>query len=384
MRKFTSFTVVFALMGAVVGCGGSSSTTSSAGSSSVSTSSSNSGSATSSSSIVATAKAKVAQFESGNAVFPGPTTAFSPGHKKAMIIACGFEAPVCAQESNFALAALTQMGWQGSVQDGKLSPQTQSGLVNQAVLAGDNGILLYGIDVNTIKASIDGAISKHIPIECLACYSGALRDHGVTDVTTDFQTQGTMMGYYLVAANNGKAKAVDFVDHAFPQTSLRTAGVQQVLSQCSTCKLTVRQMSVSETAQPGPPTWTAFLSQNPPGTYTDAVALYDGAGAPMAKTLKSQGRTTPVVDGYDADPDIVTALATKSLPYGITIGEPLPYEAWAAVDLLGRAAAGKPLWNGGDALPSVIISSSNASQYNGKYFAPQGDWKAKFLKLWGK
>ena len=60
-----------------------------------------------------------AQFESGNATFPGPTTGFTPGHKKATIIACGFEAPVCPEVSNFALAALKQMGWQGSVQDGQ-------------------------------------------------------------------------------------------------------------------------------------------------------------------------------------------------------------------------------------------------------------------------
>ena len=335
------------------------------------------------STFVAQMKAKVAQLESGNATFPGPTTAFTPGHKKATIIACGFAAPVCAQVSNFALTALKQMGWTGSVQDGQLSPQTQSGLVNQAVLAGDNGIILYGIDVNTIKAAIDSAIAKKIPIMCMACYSGALRGNGVTDVTTDFETQGTMMGDYLVAQNNGKASVVDFIDHAFPQTSLRTQGVQSVLSQCSGCKLKVVQMSVSETAQPGPPTWTAFLTQNPTG-YTDAVALYDGAGTPMAKTLQSQGKTGPTVNGYDADPDIVTALAKKSLPYGITIGEPLVYEAWAAVDLMGRAAAGQPLWANSDELPSVIISSTNASKYEGKYMAPAGNWQANFLKLWGK
>jgi ribose transport system substrate-binding protein len=385
VRKFISLAVMFALVGAIAGCGSSSSSTtiSSTGSSSANTTASNTGSTTGSSSIVAVAKAKVAQFESGNAVFPGPTTAFTPGNKKAVIIACGFAAPVCPQVSNFALSALKQMGWTGAVEDGQLSPQTQSGLVNQAALAGDGGIILYGIDVNTIKASIDSAVSKHIPIMCMACYSGALRGHGVTDVTTDFQTQGTMMGYYLVAANNGKATAVDFIDHAFPQTTLRTAGVQQVLSQCSSCKLKVVQMSVSETADPGPPTWTAFLAQNPPGSYTDAVALYDGAGTPMAKTLKSQGRSDPVVNGYDADPDVVTALADKSLPYGITIGEPLVYEAWSAVDLMGRAAAGKPLWAATE-LPSVIISSSNASQYEGHYLQPQGDWQANFLKLWGK
>ena len=335
------------------------------------------------SSFVAQLKAKVAQLESGNATFPGPTTGFTPGHKKATIIACGFAAPVCPQVSNFALTALKQMGWTGSVQDGQLSPQTQSGLVNQAVLQGDNGIILYGIDVNTIKASIDAAIAKKIPIMCMACYSGALRGHGVTDVTTDFETQGTMMGDYLVAQNNGKASVVDFIDHAFPQTSLRTQGVQSVLSKCSGCKLKVVQMSVSETAQPGPPTWTAFLTQNPTG-FTDAVALYDGAGTPMAKTLQSQGKTAPIVNGYDADPGIVTALAKKSLPYGITIGEPLVYEAWAAVDLMGRAAAGQPLWSNTAELPSVIISSSNAAQYEGKYMAPSGNWQANFLKLWGK
>jgi hypothetical protein len=50
--------------------------------------------------------------------------------------------------------------------------------------------------------------------------------------------------------------------------------------------------------------------------------------------------------------------------------------------------AGESLWEGSDKLPSVLITSENAKDFvvDGKpvYPAPPGDWKANFLKLWGK
>lgn len=333
---------------------------------------------------LAAIKAQVAKDKAGAVTWPAPTEAFDPGSKKAMIIACGFQAPVCVEAAKEGVKAVKAMGWTTPApQDGQLAPQTQSGLVNKATQQGYDAIVMYGIDVNSIKAAIDQATAKGVAIGCIVCNSGALRGK-VIDATPDFEKQGEQMARYLIAKNDGKAKVAAFQDSAFPQTSLRVSGVKKVMSSdCPACSLSVKQESVAETAKPGPPAFTALLSATPTGKLTDVVALYDGIGVPMATTLKSRGRKDMVIDGYDAEQPVLQALAGGTLPYGATIGSPVNYATWAAVDEVGRKVAGKPTWDA-TALPTVLITKDNASKYIGKQFQPAGDWQSTFTKLWGK
>lgn len=341
-------------------------------------------STTSGSSDLASIKAQVAKDEAGEVTWPAPTESFDPGAKKAMVIGCGFQAPVCAAAAKEGVTAVKAMGWSTPApQDGQLAPQTQSGLVNKAVQQGYDAIVMYGIDVNSIKASIDGALAKGVAVSCIVCDSGALRGK-VIDATPDFTKQGEQLARQLIAKNDGKAKVVAFQDTAFPQTTLRTTGVKNVISkECPDCSLEVKEQSVAETAKPGPPAFTALLSATRPGEVTDVVALYDGIGIPMATTLKSRGLKTPVVSGYDAEQAVLQGLADGSLPYGATIGSPVDYATWSAVDEVGRKVAGKATWDA-TALPTILLTKDNAKQYIGQQFQPKGDWRASFTKLWGK
>lgn len=340
--------------------------------------------ATNGSADLAEIKKKSAEDQAGIVEFPKPTEPFDPGAKKAMVIGCGFQAPVCAAAAKEGVAAVKAMGWESSdPQDGKLAPQTQGGLVTKAVQQGYDAIVMYGIDVNSIKAAVDAAVAKDVAVACIVCYSGALRGK-VIDATPDFEAQGEQMGRYLIAKNEGKAKVVAFEDNAFPQTSLRTAGLKKVIDEsCPDCTFESIQQSVGETAKPGPPTFTAMLSQKKKGDLTDAVALYDGIGIPMAQTLKSRGRDDFVINGYDAEEAVLQGLQSGDLPYGATSGSPVNYATWAAVDQVGRKVAGVENWDS-TTLPTILITKENASKYIGKQYEPEGDWRAEFKQLWGK
>lgn len=329
-------------------------------------------------------KQQVAEDASGDAEFPAPTEAFDPGSSKAMVIACGFQAPVCATAAKEADQAVKAMGWQSSgAQDGKLSPQTQAGLMTKAIQQDYDAVVLYGIDVNSIKAAVDQALAEDIAIGCIQCDSGNLRGD-VLDATPDFTEQGQQIGRYVVARNDGKAKVAVFEDSAFPQTVLRTKGVTTAIEEsCPDCSVETKEQSVAETTEPGPPAFTALLSANPSGSLTDVVALYDGIGMPMATTLKSRGRDDIMVSGYDADKAAVEAIASGDMPYAATIAPPVSYATWAAVDLVGRKVAGVETWDA-TKLPSVLVTEDNAEKYIDEQFQPDGDWRGTFKQLWGK
>jgi ABC-type sugar transport system substrate-binding protein len=329
-------------------------------------------------------KAQVTEDMSGKADFPAPTAAFDPGSKKLMIIACGLVAPVCVAAAKEADTAAKAMGWTTSgPQDGKLSPQDQAGLVTKAVEEGYGGIVMYGVDANSIKAAVDRAIEKKIPVGCMNCDSGPLRGN-VIDTEADFVAQGEQMGRYLIAKNEGKAKVAAFFDKAYPSTVQRTEGVEKALSSgCPDCSFDKIAQSAAETVEPGPPSFTALLSKSPEGSLTDAVALYDGIGVPMAKTLTSQGRKDVTVSGYDGDEAVLQGLSDGSIDtYGATIATPVSYLVWSAVDLVGRSAAGEELWDA-TTIPTVTVTKDNASTYLDAEFEPEGDWQATFKKLWG-
>jgi ABC-type sugar transport system substrate-binding protein len=381
-RAFTGSALAVVVALSLAACGSSNNDSGSTASST------NASKTNSSGTDLAAIDAQVAKDESGDATFPGPTEAFTPGSKKMMLIACSFTAPVCVTAEKEAAKAVKAMGWTtDGPQDGKFSPQVQAGLLNKAVQGKYGGVVMIGIDVNSIKSAVEQTIAAKIPIGCINCYSIAYRNKPgtVIDVAPSFKEQGNQMGRYLISKNKGKAKVVTFNDTAYPQTGLRAGGVQETLkASCPDCTVQKIPMSVGEVAKPGPPTWTATLSKNPSGTLTDAAAMFDGIGLVMAKTVKSQGRSDITMNGYDADVPVVKGLADGSLTnYGATIGGPIAYAAWGATDEVGRVVAGKEQWDGTD-LPNVTITKNNASQYPTGDFEPKGDWQANFLKLWGK
>jgi ABC-type sugar transport system substrate-binding protein len=322
--------------------------------------------------------------------FPGPTTAFKPGVGKAEVMGCGFVSSVCAAQANGAVAALRAMGWTvPNAFDGQNSPQTESGFIDRALQNKLDGIILASVDPSTIKTAIDRAISAKLPIICNNCASGTFNGKGVTDVSPDWKEQGVIAAWQVLSEQGDKAKVQTFADKQFLSAVLRSVGFQETIkANCSSCKVTYHDFPSSDYGKAGPPLWSAVLSSNSKGSITNAVPHYDGLGITVAKTNAQASRTEIKTGSYDGDPEAINALVTGSPAYDFTVSQPIAYEWYAGADLLGRMKAGAPLWTGSDKLPNVLVTAANAKDYvvNGQpiYVQPTGDWRANFLKLWGK
>ncbi|WP_165818208.1 sugar ABC transporter substrate-binding protein [Frankia canadensis] len=330
---------------------------------------------------MSTAAEKVAAATSLTPTFPVPKAGFEAGTGTIAVIAGGLSAPVHAEQAEVMKKAVTAAGWTVlGPYDGKFSPAVQGGYIDQAIQARANGVLLFAVDVNTIRAAVDRALGAKIVVACAMCTSGdQARAKGVLDVTPDFERQGEDLGWFIVQRSKGAAKVAITVEPAATGVVARTRGLEKVLDQCAGCSYNEIVIPAADSTLPGPPQWTAFLSAHPSG-YTDAVAYYDGLTTPMTKTLRESGRTDVTVSSYDADPAVLSLMAKGSAQLGADVASPLDFASWSAVDLVLRSKAGAARWDTTN-LPSVLLTGKNIAGFTPP-LQPAGDWHKTFTTLW--
>lgn len=396
MRRKVVAIIATLVAGAVIaGCGSTrSSTTSATGAGGSGASQGANTSAPPASQLQAKAQAVAASYMKPPKTFPGMSPAYDPGHGKAIVIACGFDVPGCVGPANEAVQGLRAMGWTtGPPEDGQTSVSTESNLVVQAAQEHVDGLILVGVDVNTISDATAQAVKAGVRIVCFPCNSGSKWKGKVVDVTPNWYKAGEISAWEILALEGSHAKTWQVNDAEFSAVQLRAAGTEHVMqTECPECSLTTTEVTASETAQPGPPPWTAYLASHPAGTLTDAIGEYDGIAIPMANTDVSDGRSTIQLGGYDGDRPNLTALATGK-PAGIAWTVAFPYyeEGWIAANVLGRWKAGLSLPTNltNDAL--VLITKANVAQYikgnpvgtAAVYPAPP-NWEHAFEKTWGR
>jgi ABC-type sugar transport system substrate-binding protein len=284
------------------------------------------------------------------------------------------------------------MGWQsGPPLDGQNSAQVQSAIMERAAQQKLDGIILIGVNVNTIPTATERAAAAGVRIVCVVCNSGPRWKGKVVDVTPDWTQAGVIAAWQTLAHSGDQAKVVQYYDAEFEAVILRAAGVEKTIkANCPTCTINTITVTASEFAQPGPPPWTAYLTAHPAGTITDAIAQADFLALVMSHTDVSDGRGEIAVGGYDGEPPNVKAIATGTPAVSWSVAHPYDYEAWSAADVLGRWKAGAPFPKGLNRMPLMLVTKANAAELlkgnpaPSTYPAPAGDWQGTFLKLWGK
>jgi len=319
------------------------------------------------------------------AEFPKPTEAFDPGKGRVAVISCGNAGINCKDGSEDATDAAKAMGWTPSpVFDGEFNPAKQAGYIRQAIQEKYDAIVLVSIDAKSIKAAVDAAAKANIPVTCVMCSNPGM-ENVVTDVTTGGTADGEAIGYWTAADSGGEGKVIAFDDASFPIVNVRVNAAKEILAEnCPDCEVEVKDIATTELTEPGPPTWTATLTANPPGSFKYAWSAYDPFAIPMTKTAEQQGRDDIKITGYDASPDFVE-LIKQGGDAAATTAAPFEYAAWGAVDQAARKVVGAPEWDGTE-LPVMLVTKDNADDpaLEAGFFNPPFDYKAEFKELWGK
>jgi ribose transport system substrate-binding protein len=382
-RGFAASVAIVLVIVFAVGCGSSSKSSSSSSSSSGTTTSSTSSSSSSGKSAAAAA---VKTFSKTSGVkFPQPSQAFNPGTGKVAVISCGNAGINCLQGSKDVQTAAKAMGWTPSpIFDGQFTPAKQAGFVQQAVQQGYDAIVLVSIDANSIKAAIDAAAAKKIPIACVMCVNPAFKGK-VVDVSTGGIAEGQALGSWIGANAKSGDTILAFDDKSFPIVHVRRQNAEAAIKKyCPSCKVKEADFPTTDLSKPGSPTFSAALNANPPGSLQFVMAPYDPAAIPFAKVAQQQGRTDFKMTGYDASPDYVNLIKAGTGVAAATTAAPFPYCSWGAMDQVARMKAGKATWPS-TRLPVALVTKANADQITGAFFSPPDfDFKSMFKKLWGK
>jgi ribose transport system substrate-binding protein len=334
----------------------------------------------------ADAQAAVEKFQQTSGVeWPQPTESFDPGTGKVAVISCGNAGINCLKGSEDAQAAAKAMGWEPSpIFDGEFTPAKQAGFVQQAIQQNYDAIILVSIDANSIKAALDAAVAKKIPIACVMCVNPDWEGK-VIDVSTGGVAEGEAIGSWVAANADPSKKIVGFDDKSFPIVAERRSNaIAKINEYCPDCQVEEADYPTTDLSKAGQPTFSGTLNANPSGTLGIVMAPYDPAAIPMAKAAEQQGRTDFKMTGYDASPDYLAMIKEGTGGAAATTAVPFPYCSWGAMDQVARIKAGKEPWES-NRLPSALVTADNADDFGEfGFFTPDFDFEAKFQELWGQ
>jgi ABC-type sugar transport system substrate-binding protein len=383
-KKSTMSVIVLALAVAVwalalSGCGSSSSST--GGSAPASTT-------TASSAIQTTAQKLVAPYEKLPPASAYPTLpAINPGTANAAVMSCSFSND-CLLSGEQAVDAFRAMGWKSDpTQNGNFSTATWSAFMARAASQHLAGVVLIGIDVNTISASVNEAVSAGVKIACVFCQSGAQWNGKVYDVGPNLQNMGYVATMEAIAEYGTNLKLVDFNSPGTDAIVERHLGVASTIAKyCPSCSFHTVTVNNVQLGEPGPPPWDSYLETHPQGTVNYVIGPFDNLDNEIAKTDQSEGRTDVQVGGYGfagALPYIEDGQEQSIVTYGFG------YYGYLAAEVIALLHANKPVPAGLTSLPVMLVTKNNVNivadnDNAGHYIAPPGDWQKTFLTSWGK
>lgn len=321
--------------------------------------------------------------------FAKPNQKFKPGVHHVAVISADVAGAGAATLIPFIDQAIKAIGWPvPKTGNGNLSPTTESSLIEQAVNAHVQGIILISITSATVSTALQLANAKHIPVVCANCgpNNGPGAVPGVIESGGSSVLQGEAQGAYVASQlQSTGGNVVAFNDNEFYQDTVQIgAAVQAINEYCSKCTVEEENTNTTEVFTPGVPFFAAFLASNPVNSVQWIITPYDPAAAPFATEAEQEGRTEINFMGYGGLPPFIGMIQAGSPPGAkADILVPIPYESWAAVDLLARAISHLKLWNAND-LPAAIYDQANYKNFSltAPFLNPPFNYQAFFRAQW--
>lgn len=257
-------------------------------------------------------------------------------------------------------------------------------LVEQAVAANADGIVLFNITPESVSGPLQKAIDRGIPIIDLnnGDPTDPLQPGIFAHVAAEFSIDGKKKADWMLADSGCELHLATFTVPTLTVVELMIDGaIAEVKRLCpETCTVTESEFDLSNFATSLGPQAQTVIRRDPSINYIDPAA--DAFAAVISPVLQQAGTDVRIV-GHDGNPSTLETMATGNTLQAMTIaGPPEVFIGWALLDQLGRGMLGEEPadW----ALPGRIIDSTNIASGGAADIHPGWEgFEARFLAAWG-
>jgi len=345
---------------------------------------------------LATAKAKTQQNYKGTNTMPDTTLRKPTPGKKVVVISGGESALSSSVPSDAAVAAAKAAGWDVQLYDQKLNPANGTALINQALAAGAEGIILDATDCPLAKTALQAAKAKGVkvvPIYAFDCNDpifggGEALFAGITnygakakDIDLFTQSYGADQADAIIAATDGKAKVILFNDTEFTVLKYTAKGFTDEMAKCTGCSIVATvDFKAAELGPALQQKAASILLQHPEANavkipYTAAALL----GISAAVAASSHASSLYVMGGEGFGPELDLIRAKKGVSAVNVISS--EWVGWSAIDTLNSLFLGQQPADSG--IGWTLADAEHNIPATGD-FVPPVDFKAAYKKAWGQ
>jgi ribose transport system substrate-binding protein len=314
----------------------------------------------------------------------------APKGKDIWLVSAGLGVEYSVLVAEAAKQAGEDLGWTVHVYDSKFDPTQMLTGVQQAVVAGADGIVVTNIDCDTIKNAATSAADAGIPligIESYDCdpglYAHVVDYVGKASLEDWLHDWGRAQAAWVIAKTEGEAKVVINTGTDAAATRATSAGNRAEFKECPTCEVVgdatytaadfgPKLQEKIQQAMTKSPDANAFIPQ------FDGVMTQSGG----AQALKATGRLAQLVvaGGEGSSAGIEQIRSGQGMQ--MCAGQSGEWEAYSAFDALVRLFLDRDPAEADTGNGIQVCDKDHNLPEEGKAYTPSVDFETAYQKLW--
>ncbi len=262
--------------------------------------------------------------------------------KTVVFIAADFSIPFNAQIAASFKTAAKEIGLNPLVIDGKGDVTTYAAGITQAISIHAGAIVLLSIGPEVVKAPIDKAASAGIPVISAANYSQTAKlPAGITaNVSVNYELIGGLQAAFAVTQNKDKVDAVSIPAPQFPADISQSNGQKSELKKlCPSCQFRRQDVQVTTFQQTLPAQVRTIVQSDKAVNWF--LPTFDALNLVIVPAIEQGGGKGRVQTSSHNALDANLKMVKDGTPQTATIGENLPWWAYALVDESARLIVGQ-------------------------------------------
>lgn len=342
--------------------------------------------------LLESVQTRIAQLKQPNTVMPPASGPRAVASKRIAIVTITLAEAAAKREAMALAQAAQDIGWKSTIYDAQGSATIADQKFAQAIATKPDAIVLVALDKNTVGANLVSAKRAGIPVSCSSCWDlsaentrGSFAD--VEPALSQLVAMGKADAEFGYLQSGGHPKYLTMTDPALSNLAARQQGFDAFMQECKQhngdCMLVASRPFQVANATTTLSSQAASLAQANPKFNVFWVA-YDFAALNVLNGLRQAGlvgQTSSFMvssNGDGANLDIIKVGGYQKASVAIAWS----WVGYAIVDNLNRIFAGQAIV--AQNVPIRLFDKTNVEQAQSGAWSGDVDYRAAFLKSWGK